>query len=316
VGNRLGTTVDNGNRLLEDSNYTYSYNDEGNLTQKVSKSTGETTTYTYDSENRLTQVTKPGMTASYKYDPFGRRIEKNVDGVITKYLYDEEDIIAEYDGNNQLIAHYIHGPGIDEPIAMVKNSQSYFYHFDGLGSVTAITDSTGSVIQRYDYDSFGNIVSMLDPNFKQPYTYTSREYDLESGLYYYRARYYDAKIGKFISEDPIGLKGGINKYVYVGNNPVRFIDPLGLALGDPNTSLGGVIPYKVHFKFLGKCLVCDEQKLNTCLRPFNESTSCQDMNPKDPLDYDYNKCIGEFFSMGACYVNACHIEDCKDECKQ
>jgi RHS repeat-associated protein len=142
-------------------------------------------------------VTKPGMTASYKYDPFGRRIEKNVNEAITKYLYDEEDIIVEYDGNNQLLTHYIHGPGIDEPIAMVRNDQSYFYHFDGLGSVTAVTDSTGTVVQRYDYDSFENIVSMLDPDFKQPYTYTSREYDEETGLYFYRARYYDAKIGRF-----------------------------------------------------------------------------------------------------------------------
>jgi RHS repeat-associated protein len=77
---------------------------------------------------------------------------------------------------------------------MVRNGQSYFYHFDGLGSVTAITDSTGSTVQRYEYDSFGNIVSMLDPNFKQPHTYTSREYDEETGLYFYRARYYDLRV--------------------------------------------------------------------------------------------------------------------------
>jgi RHS repeat-associated protein len=113
---------------------------------------------------------------------------------------------------------------------MVRNGQSYFYHFDGLGSVTAITDSTGSAVQKYEYDSFGNIVSMLDPNFKQPYTYTSREYDEETGLYYYRARYYDSAIGRFISEDPIGLLGGVNFYSYAGNSPVNWIDPLGLRI--------------------------------------------------------------------------------------
>jgi RHS repeat-associated protein len=116
---------------------------------------------------------------------------------------------------------------IDEPIAMVRNSQSYFYHFDGLGSVTVLTDSSGNVVQRYNYDSFGNITYMQDPNFKQPYTYTSREYDEEIGLYYYRARYYNAKIGRFMSEDPIGFAGGINKYIYVGNNPLRYKDPKG-----------------------------------------------------------------------------------------
>jgi RHS repeat-associated protein len=111
---------------------------------------------------------------------------------------------------------------------MEKNGQKYYYHFDGLGSVTALTDSTVNIVQRYDYDSFGNITYMLDPNFIQPYTYTGREYDPEAGSYYYRARYYNSKIGRFISEDPIGLKGGINQFAYVGNNPVNWVDPLGL----------------------------------------------------------------------------------------
>jgi len=237
VGNRLTDNsgneyfYNNANRLLNYNGLTFTYDANGNMTSRVD-SCG-TTTYTWDSENRLTGISgfKPDcstLIASYQYDPFGRRIEKNINEAITKYLYDEEDIIAEYDGNNQLIAHYIHGPGIEEPIAMVKNSQSYFYHFDGLGSVTALTDSTGNVVQRYNYDSFGNITNMLDPNFIQPFTYTSREYDPESGLYYYRARYYDSKIGRFISEDPIRLKGGINFYLYVYNRPTMFIDPSGL----------------------------------------------------------------------------------------
>mgnify|MGYP006270604935 CR=1 FL=1 len=109
---------------------------------------------------------------TYKYDPFGRRIEKNVNGTLTKYLYDDNSIILEYDGNDQVVTRFTHGTGIDEPIRIQKNGQIYYYHFDGLGSVTAITDSTGSVAQRYDYGSFGNIVSVSDPNFKQPYTYT------------------------------------------------------------------------------------------------------------------------------------------------
>jgi RHS repeat-associated protein len=105
--------------------------------------------------------------------------------------------------------------------------------------VTGITDSIGNnVVQRYDYDSFGNIVSMLDPNFKQPYTYTSREYDEETGLYYYRARYYDSTTGRFVNEDPIGFKGGINQFAYVGNNPVNRFDPLGLTWLDYDSSTG------------------------------------------------------------------------------
>ena len=134
----------------------------------------------------------------------------------------------ELDGNNNIVAEYFHGPGIDEPIAMIRNNQTYYYHADGLGSIIAITDATGNVVQRYEYDSFGNITYQQDANFKQPYTYTGREYDNESGLYYYRARYYDAKVGMFISEDPIGFDGGdVNFFAYVGNNPINYTDPTG-----------------------------------------------------------------------------------------
>ena len=240
VGNRLTDGLgnsyfyNNSNRLLNYNGDTFSYDANGNTTSRVD-SCG-TTTYTWDSENRLTGISgfQPDcstLSASYKYDPFGRRIEKNVNGTVLKYLYDEKEILAEYDGNNQLLTRYIHGKGIDEPISLTRNGQTYFYHTDALGSVIAITDSTGNVVQRYEYDSFGNIVSMLDPNFLQPYSYTGREYDPESGLYFYRARYYDEQIGRFISEDPIGLKGGINKFSYVENNPVNHTDSLGLKKG-------------------------------------------------------------------------------------
>ena len=92
-----------------------------------------------------------------------------------------------------------------------------------------MTDPFANVVQSYAYDSFGNILSVGNPNLIQPYTYTGREYDQESRFYYYRARYYDARAGRFISQDPIGLKGGdLNYYRYVGNNPVNRVDPWGL----------------------------------------------------------------------------------------
>jgi len=115
---------------------------------------------------------------------------------------------------------------------MEKNSQSFYYHADGLGSITEITSQTGTVVQRYIYSSFGKMESQLDANFLQPYSYTSREFDPETGLHYYRARFYDSVLGRFLQEDPIRFAGGLNFYAYVSNNPVVLSDPLGLCPGD------------------------------------------------------------------------------------
>lgn len=108
-----------------------------------------------------------------------------------------------------------------------------------MGSIIAISDEQGNIVQRYTYSAYGRILSVQDPNFSQPYRYTGREYDTESGLYYYRARYYDSMIGRFLSKDPIGLLGGFNTYAYVGGNPLNFIDPFGL---DAIVTIGPELP--------------------------------------------------------------------------
>jgi RHS repeat-associated protein len=114
----------------------------------------------------------------------------------------------------------VHGAGIDEPLAMTRDNEIYYYHADGLGSIVALTDKKQRVVESYEYDSFGN----LKDNAKsmQPFTYTGREWDKETELYYYRARYYDPMEGRFIQKDPIGFAGGINLYSYVGNNPLNY----------------------------------------------------------------------------------------------
>ncbi|MDH5670442.1 MAG: hypothetical protein OEY86_20765, partial [Nitrospira sp.] len=137
-------------------------------------------------------------------------------------------IPVEYDGANVLQARYTHGPGIDEPIAVTKGGATYFYHQDGLGSVTDLTDSTGATAKSYSYDAYGNIVEQTG-TVEQPYTYTGREFDAESGLYYYRARYYDPTTGRFLQKDPRGFEGGdLLLYGYAKENPVLYSDPDGL----------------------------------------------------------------------------------------
>ena len=165
------------------------------------------------------------------------------------------------------MARYTHGPGVDEPLIMERDldgsgtfelNETFFYHTDALGSITELTDSTGSVVQSYVYDAFGNMTVFdatgleIAPEsaIANPYTYTGREFDIESGLYYYRARYYDPRIGRFTQADPIGFQGGdTNFYAYVANNPVNFTDAFGLVASSPGLAgsisgavgLGGLI---------------------------------------------------------------------------
>jgi RHS repeat-associated protein len=218
------------NQLLSADGTNFEYDKNGNL---ILKTTEEgTTAYTWDAENRLVRVDLPdGAVLSFKYDPFGRRIEKkstDAEGTkTTRYVYDNEDILFETDETADIGNRYIHGPGIDEPLALIDGKNTYYYHADGLGSVIALTDDRGRVVQDCEYDSLGNLHDQKN-RIKQPYTYTGREWDRETGLYFYRARYYDPMEGRFISKDPIGFKGGINLYSYTDQNPVNFIDPYGL----------------------------------------------------------------------------------------
>jgi len=230
VGNWLGNgRVHNElNQLTEDDSCLYYYDADGNLTEKINKGTSDTTYFVWDIESKLTEVRKPGMVVRYAYDALGRRMRKEVNGVSTEYRYDGYDMIVEMNSIGEITANYTFGPGIDNTLMMTRNDNSYYYVKDGLGSVTALTDNSGNVVHEYKYSVFGEIVEETGESIENPFTYTSREYDKETGNYYYRARYYSPQLGRFICEDPIGIVGGLNLFRYARNNTANYTDPYGL----------------------------------------------------------------------------------------
>ena len=161
-------------------------------------------------------------------------------GSITRYVYDSEDVLLEYDGTNTFMARYSHGDQVDQPLVLQKAGQGFFYyHSNHQGSITHLTDSSGTVANSYVYDSYGRLLTVAEL-VVQPYSYTGREFDVESELYFYRARYYDPAAGRFLSEDPIGFNGrDQNLYRYVLSNPVNFVDSDGKQAGSSRPSTSG-----------------------------------------------------------------------------
>ncbi len=236
VGNRLSSSgvasysYNASNELTANSMGSYSYDANGNT---LSDPSGKS--YTWDFENRLIQAVVPGTnggTTTFKYDPFGRRIQKSGPLGTTNYLYDGPNSVEEVDNSGNVLARYTNQMRVDEPLSELRSGTTSYYQQDGLESVTSLSNGSGALANSYAFDSYGKLTAS-NGTVTNPFQYTGREADQETGLYYYRARYYDQNIGRFISEDPIGLKEGPNFYDYVTNNPLNFVDPRGLAKSIP-----------------------------------------------------------------------------------
>jgi RHS repeat-associated protein len=232
VGNRLTAlgsaawSYNTSNELNSRPGASYAFDANGNTISKTD-STG-TTNYTWDYDNRLTSATLPGSggTVTFHYDPFGRRIYKSSSNGTSVYVYDRANLVEETNASGVAVARYTQSFKVDEPLAMLRGGTTSFYEADGLGSITSLSNAAGAIANNYTYDSFGNLVT-TSGSIVNNFRYTGREWDAETGLYYYRARYYDPVAGRFLGEDPIRFKAGTNFYKYVKNNSLRFRDPSG-----------------------------------------------------------------------------------------
>jgi RHS repeat-associated protein len=258
VGNRVSVQSSPADSLFGDGAYvtnsmneylqtpfdTRSYDVNGNL---VSIDPGAATerVAVYDVKNRMVEHTDlaSGEVTQYAYDALGRRIAKvrDVTGApsTTRFLYDGWRVVEERDGTDQVLATYAYGNYIDEPLNMQRGGVDRWYHPDDLHNVRAVSDSSGTVVERYEYDDFGEVsilngagAEIASSAIDNPYLFNGRRLDQETRWYYYRTRYLDPRVGGFTTRDTIGqwadtLNLG-NARAYLAHNPINKRDPMGL----------------------------------------------------------------------------------------
>jgi RHS repeat-associated protein len=205
------------NQLTEWGTASLYYDANGNMTSDGTNS------YIWNARNQLASMDSSGY--SFQYEGFGRRTGKTISGTTTNYLYDGANTVQELSGST-VAANLLTGLGVDERFARTDSSGTAKLLTDALGSTLALTNSSGGSLAQYAYEPFGN-TTVTSGSSTNSYEYTGREND-GTGLQFNRGRYYSPTLQRFISEDPIGIAGGINLYAYVRNSPVGAVDPFGL----------------------------------------------------------------------------------------
>ena len=243
--------------------YAYQYDDIGN--RITSTDLGTNRTYTANSLNQYSAITtsdlglqtssfEPQFDADgifaegYAYDALGRRVATTTREGTTRHVYDDGwQVIADIDGQGNVLASYVWGEGIDRLLAVKIGEATYYPLTDVQGTVWGYVDSSNAVVARWQYDAWGNVV---DESVSVPalatlrYRFQCRERSAATGLTNFRMRWYDSETGRWLSKDPIGLSGGLNLYVFCGNAPMVHIDPRGEFW--PQLGIGLAVAYFVY----------------------------------------------------------------------
>nr|VFK45843.1 MAG: RHS repeat-associated core domain-containing protein [Candidatus Kentron sp. TC] len=250
AGETLAYLYDVGNRLREVRSggetgpivASYQYDHNGSRLEKRDGAGGLLQAYQYDPKRRIRRLTQnvPGqgeVHADYAYDPNDYRIRKGAPQGVDHYLLQAEHLESIYDDQDRIQAKYLRGVVVDEIVngyeypnaGDEKTRVNLSFHHDHNKSVTGLSAHEGSLLETIGYEAFGNVAASTGES-RNRLRYTGREQDAGTGLYYYRARYYDPEVGRFLTEDPLGFEAGINFYRYVDNNPVNFNDPSGMII--------------------------------------------------------------------------------------
>ena len=200
--------------------------------------------YEYDLMNRLINVYKNGTkVAEYGYNPDGLRVVKRAaNGETTHYVFEGTEPIFEKQINSGKVKSYVYALGkhlvrVDGFIGDTT-AKVYYYHTDQTGSIQKITDSQGIVVWDSDYSAFGSQFNQSG-SIEEFHSFTGKELDADTGLYYFNSRWYDSELGRFISEDP--AQDGLNWYIYCRNNPTKYVDPTGEFIWTATLGLGAGI---------------------------------------------------------------------------
>ena len=233
---------DDEDKLLFMDGATYQYDLDGFLTTKTNGS--DITNYSYSSRGELLSVTLPdGTFIEYVHDPLGRRIAKKVNGVITqKYLWQGlTQLLAIFDGSDNLLQRFEYADG-RMPVAMTKGAEIYYLTYDQIGSLRLVADTSGNVVKRINYDSFGNIIADSNPAFQMPFGFAGGLHDRDTGLVRFGARDYDPDVGRWTAKDPIFFAGGDSDlYGYCLYDPVNFVDANGQFINIGAAGIGAAI---------------------------------------------------------------------------